>query len=69
MFPSPERTSGKNKEEFILGSQNQSTIAEAKCIASGTRRVHHVADSHSGTRNVAVAASRFNFRHTLPNNL
>jgi hypothetical protein len=31
--------------------------------------VHLVADSHSGTSTVAIAASLSSFRHTLPINL
>ncbi len=62
-------TPGTNKVGSILGSHTQSTAASAKWIAFGTRSVHQVADSHSGTSNVAIIASFFNFRHNLPNNL
>ena len=59
-------TPGTNKVGSNLGSHTQSTTASAKWIASGTKSVHQVADSHSGTSSVAVAASLSSFRHTLP---
>ena len=62
-------TPGTNKAGSNLGSHTQSTTASAKWIASGTRSVHQVADSHSGTSSVAIAASLSSFRHTLPINL
>jgi hypothetical protein len=60
------QTPGTNKVGSILGIHTQSTTALAKWIASGTKSVYQMADSHNGTSGVATVASLCSFRHTVP---
>ena len=56
LLPGP--TPGTKMEGSILGSQTQSTIVSTKCVASGTRSVHHVADSYITTERAASQLPR-----------
>jgi len=66
MFLPTGPTPGTNKVGSIMGSHTQSTTASTKCLASGTKSVHQVADTHIGTSGVAIVASLYSFRQTLP---